>query len=217
MDVIGNDKYVVFISIITLLKANNQMAGIIGIMDPLRENMKKSLNRLRNLKIDDIILLTGDVEQQAEVVASRMMFDRFESELLPEDKARFALQLQSKGVKVAMIGDGINDAPALAYADVGIALGSKRTDLAMEAADITIRSDDPLTIPSLIMLSRSTMGVVRQNFATSIGVNSIALVLGAMGVLPVFWGAFIHNMTTVAVVSNSLRLFFFNMNKNQLQ
>ena len=193
------------------------LAGLIGIMDPLRENMKKSLNRLRNLKIDDIILLTGDVEQQAELVASRMMFDRFESELLPEDKAKFALQLQSKGYRVAMIGDGINDAPALAYADVGIALGSKRTDLAMEAADITIRSDDPLTIPALIMLSRSTMGIVRQNFATSIGVNSIGLVLGAMGVLPVFWGAFLHNMTTVAVVTNSLRLFFFDMNKNQLK
>ncbi len=195
----------------------NTLAGLIGIMDPLRENMKKSLNRLRNLKIDDIILLTGDVEQQAEVVASRMMFDRFESELLPEDKAKFALQLQSKGFRVAMIGDGINDAPALAYADVGIALGSKRTDLAMEAADIAIQSDDPLTIPALIMLSRSTMHIVRQNFATSIGVNSIGLVLGAMGVLPVFWGAFLHNMTTVAVVSNSLRLFFYNMNKPQLK
>ena len=195
----------------------DSLAGLIGIMDPLRENMKKSLNRLRNLKIDDIILLTGDVEQQAELVASRMMFDRFESELLPEDKAKFALKLQSKGYSVAMIGDGINDAPALAYADVGIALGSKRTDLAMEAADITIRSDDPLTIPALIMLSRSTMNIVRQNFATSIGVNSIGLILGAMGVLPVFWGAFLHNMTTVAVVSNSLRLFFFKMNKNQLK
>ncbi len=196
---------------------NDTLAGLIGIMDPLRENMKKSLNRLRNLKIDDIILLTGDVEQQAELVASRMMFDRFESELLPEDKAKFALRLQSKGFRVAMIGDGINDAPALAYADVGIALGSKRTDLAMEAADITIRSDDPLTIPALINLSRSTMRIVRQNFATSIGVNSIGIILGAMGVLPVFWGAFLHNMTTVAVVSNSLRLFFYNMNKNQLQ
>ncbi len=193
------------------------LAGLIGIMDPLRENMKKSINRLRNLNIDDIILLTGDVEQQAELVASRMMFDRFEAELLPEDKAKFALQLQSKGYSVAMIGDGINDAPALAYADVGIALGSKRTDLAMEAADITICSDDPLTIPALINLSRSTMRIVRQNFATSIGVNSIGLVLGAMGVLPLFWGAFLHNMTTVAVVSNSLRLFFFDLNKTQLK
>lgn len=193
------------------------VAGMIGIMDPLRENMKKSINRLRNLKIDDIILLTGDVEQQAEMVASRMMFDRFESEFLPEDKAKFALQLQSKGYRVAMIGDGINDAPALAYADVGIALGSKRTDLAMEAADITIQSDDPLTIPSVIRLSRNTMTIVKQNFATSIGVNSIGLILGAMGVMPVFWGAVLHNLTTVAVVTNSLRLFFFDMNKTQLR
>ena len=195
----------------------NVLAGVIGIMDPLRENMKKSINRLRNLNIDDIILLTGDVEQQAEMVASRMMFDRFEAEYLPEDKAIFALRLQSKGYRVAMIGDGINDAPALAYADVGIALGSKRTDLAMEAADITIQSDDPLTIPSVIRLSRSTMNIVKQNFATSIGVNSIGLVLGAMGVLPVFWGALLHNATTVAVVSNSLRLFFFDMTKSKLK
>ena len=193
-----------------------KLAGLIGIMDPLRENMKKSVNRLRNLKIDDIILLTGDVEQQAEMVASRMMFDRFQSELMPEEKARFALRLQSKGYKVVMIGDGINDAPALAYADVGIALGSKRTDIAMEAADITIQSDDPLTIPSVINLSRKTMGIVKQNFATAIGVNSVGLILGAMGVLPVFWGAFLHNMTTVAVVSNSLRLFFFDMNRNKM-
>lgn len=193
-----------------------ELAGLIGIMDPLRENMKKSVNRLRNLKIDDIILLTGDVEQQAEMVASRMMFDRFQSELMPEEKAKFALRLQSQGYKVVMIGDGINDAPALAYADVGIALGSKRTDIAMEAADITIRSDDPLIIPSVINMSRKTMGIVRQNFATAIGVNSVGLILGAMGVLPVFWGAFLHNMTTVAVVSNSLRLFFFDLNRNKM-
>ncbi len=198
---------------IVFVARGDALAGLIGIVDPLRENMKKALNRLRNLGIDDIILLTGDVEQQAELVASRMMFDRFKSELMPEEKARFAINLQSKGLKVVMIGDGINDAPALAYADVGIALGSKRTDIAMEAADITIRSDDPLTIPTLIRLSRSTMRIIKQNFATSIGVNSIGLVLGAMGVLPVFWGAFVHNMTTVAVVGNSLRLFFFDMDK----
>lgn len=198
---------------IVFVARGDSLAGLIGIVDPLRENMKKALNRLRNQGIDDIILLTGDVEQQAELVASRMMFDRFKSELMPEEKARFAINLQSKGLKVVMIGDGINDAPALAYADVGIALGSKRTDIAMEAADITIRSDDPLTIPTLIRLSRSTMRIIKQNFATSIGVNSIGLVLGAMGVLPVFWGAFVHNMTTVAVVGNSLRLFFFDMDK----
>lgn len=198
---------------IVFVSRGDFLTGLIGIVDPLRENMKKALNRLRNLGIDDIILLTGDVEQQAELVASRMMFDRFKSELMPEEKARFAINLQSKGLKVVMIGDGINDAPALAYADVGIALGSKRTDIAMEAADITIRSDDPLSIPTLIRLSRSTMRIIKQNFATSIGVNSIGLVLGAMGVLPVFWGAFVHNMTTVAVVGNSLRLFFFDMDK----
>ncbi|NOU60715.1 heavy metal translocating P-type ATPase [Marinifilum caeruleilacunae] len=198
---------------IVYVSKSNKLCGLIGLNDPLRENMKKTINRLRNLEVDDIILLTGDVEQQAEVVASKMTFDRYKSELMPEDKARFALNLQSKGSKVVMIGDGINDAPALAYADVGIALGSKRTDIAMEAADIAIQSDNPLTIPSAIQLSRRTMQTVQQNFIASIGINSLGLVLGATGLLPVFWGAFLHNMTTVAVVSNSLRLFFFKMER----
>ncbi len=198
---------------IVYVAKSNAVCGLIGINDPLRENMKKTINRLRNLEIDDIILLTGDVEQQAEIVANKMTFDRYKSELLPEDKARFALNIQSSGSPVVMIGDGINDAPALAYADVGIALGSKRTDIAMEAADIAIQSDNPLTIPSAIRLSRNTMNIIQQNFIASVGVNSLGLVLGAMGVLPVFWGAFLHNMTTVAVVSNSLRLFFFKMDK----
>lgn len=195
---------------------NHELIGILGIVDPLRENMKKAINRLRFIGIDDIVLLTGDLEYQAEIVANRMTLDRFESELLPEDKAKFTLSLQSGGSKVVMVGDGINDAPALAYADVGIALGSKRTDIAMEAADVTITSDNPIMVPQVFMLSRKTMKIVRQNFATSVGVNSIGLVLGAAGILPVFWGAFMHNMTTIAVVGNSLRLFFHDMDKKRL-
>ena len=100
------------------------LVGILGIQDMLRENMKKALNRLRYSGIDDIILLTGDVEQHAEIVASRMAMDRYMAEVLPDDKAETVLRLQSKGVTVVMVGDGVNDAPALAYADVGIAIGS---------------------------------------------------------------------------------------------
>jgi cation-transporting P-type ATPase C len=188
-----------------------RLIGVLGIQDALRDNMKKALNRLRLCGVDDIVLLTGDVEQHAEVVASRMAMDRFEAELLPEDKAEVVLRLQSQGVRVAMIGDGINDAPALAYADVGIALGGRRTDIAIEASDITIASDDPLMIPGVTRLARETMNVVRQNFGISIGVNTAALMSASLGVLPVFWGAVAHNATTVAVVLNSARLLWHDV------
>jgi cation-transporting P-type ATPase C len=156
--------------------------------------------------MDDIILLTGDVEQHAEIVANRMAMDRYQAEVLPDDKADTVLRLQSKGVHVVMVGDGINDAPALAYADVGIAIGGTRTDVAIEAADITITRDEPLLIPATVKLARKTMSVVRQNFATAISVNSLGIVLASIGVLPVFWGAVLHNACTVAVVMNSSRL-----------
>ncbi|MFA8299368.1 MAG: heavy metal translocating P-type ATPase [Hyphomicrobiales bacterium] len=201
---------------IVYVGVDDKLHGLIGVQDPLRDNMKKAINRLRYIGIDDIVLLTGDQEYQAEIVANRMTLDRFESELLPEDKAKFTLSLQSRGSKVVMVGDGINDAPALAYADVGIALGSKRTDIAMEAADVTITSDDPIMVPQVFTLSRSTMRIIKQNFATSIGINSIGLVLGAAGILPLFWGAFLHNVTTIAVVGNSLRLFFYDLEKRRL-
>lgn len=190
-----------------------EFLGVLGVQDTLRENMKKALNRLRYLGIDDIILLTGDLEQQAKIVAKRMAMDRFQSEMLPDDKAKAVLQMQSKGAKVVMVGDGINDAPALAYADVGIAIGNTRTDIAVEAADVTIISDDPLLIPGIINLSRRTMEIVRQNFATTIGVNTLCLILGSAGVLPVFWGSVFHNLSTIAVVTNSTRLLFYDFER----
>jgi len=191
------------------------LIGILGIQDTLRENMKKALNRLRYSGIDDIILLTGDVEQHAEIVASRMAMDRYVAEVLPDDKAETVLRLQSKGVTVVMVGDGVNDAPALAYADVGIAMGGTRTDVAIEASDITITTDDPLMIPATIRLAKNAMDIVRQNFAISISVNTVGLLLSSLGVLPVFWGAVLHNATTVAVVLNSGRLLFFDFEKGK--
>jgi cation-transporting P-type ATPase C len=192
---------------------DDSLMGILGIQDALRENMKKALNRLRQSGVDDIVLLTGDVEQHAAIVATRMAMDSYRAEALPEDKAETVLRLQSKGVRVIMVGDGVNDAPALAYADVGVAMGGTRTDIAMEAADITISGDEPLMIPAAIHLAKKTMSVVRQNFAVTIGVNSVGLVLASTGVLPVFWSAVLHNACTVAVVLNSSRLLLHDMEK----
>ena len=190
---------------------DHALLGVMGIQDTLREDMKKSLNRLRMLGMDDIVLLTGDMEQHAELVATKMAMDRYHAQVLPEGKSDVVLRLQQKGRRVVMAGDGINDAAALACADVGIAMGGMRTDIAMEAADITISSDDPLMIPATILLSQKTMNIVKQNFATAIGVNTTALVLASLGRMPVVWGAAIHNATTVLVVMNSLRLLLHNM------
>ncbi len=198
---------------IVYVAEDRALLGVLGIQDALRGNMKKAINRLRFTGIDDIVLLTGDVEQHAEIIADRMTVNRYRAEAMPDDKAETVLKLQSKGTHVVMVGDGINDAPALAYADVGIAMGGTRTDIAMEAADITVTGDDPLMIPAVIHLARRTMLTVRQNFAAAVGVNTLGIVLASIGVLPVFWGAVLHNTCTVAVVLNSSRLLFHDVER----
>ncbi|AEB76293.1 heavy metal translocating P-type ATPase [Clostridium botulinum] len=200
---------------IIYIAVNENLIGILGIQDKMRFNMKKSLNNLRYQGVNDIMLLTGDLKEQAEIVANKVGVDGYEAELLPEDKAKTVLKLQSRGSKVVMVGDGINDAPALAYADVGIALGGGTTDAAMEASDITIQSDEPMLIPSVKNLSKNTMKIVKQNFGLVVSINSLGLLLSAAGVLPVFWGAVLHNSSTIFVVSNSLRLLFYDMERGK--
>ncbi len=197
--------------IIIYVSKNNKLLGLIGVTDPPRENIKKAINRLRGQGIDEIVLLTGDLENQAQTIAARMSIDSYESELLPEDKAKNILALKSRGAKVIMIGDGINDAPALSYADIGVALGSTRTDVAMEAADITIAKDDPLLVPEVIGLSKKTVSTIKENFAMAIGINSFALVLGATGFLPAIYSSVIHNLSTILVVGNSLKLLKYQL------
>lgn len=193
---------------------DDKIIGLIGVSDPPRENIKKAINRLRNYGVDDIVLLTGDLRQQAETIASRMSIDRYESELLPEDKAKNILKFQSKGSNVIMIGDGVNDAPALSYANVGVALGSTRTDVAMEAADITITQDNPLLVPGIIGLSKNTVKTIKENFAMVIGLNTFALVLGATGILAPIYASVLHNSTTILVVLNSLKLLKYDIKSN---
>ena len=193
---------------------DEKIIGLIGVSDPPRENIKKAINRLRNYGVDDIVLLTGDLRQQAETIASRMSMDSYESELLPEDKAKNILKFQSKGSNVIMIGDGVNDAPALSYANVGVALGGTRTDVAMEAADITITQDNPLLVPGVIGLSKNTVKTIKENFAMVIGLNTFALVLGATGILAPIYASVLHNSTTILVVMNSLKLLKYDIKTN---
>ncbi len=199
-------------NVVYVAQGKNLM-GVIGIQDSLREDMKKTLNRLRRQGYDDIVLLTGDVEEHASLVASKMALDSYKAQVLPEDKADMVLKIQAKGNRVVMVGDGVNDAPALAYADVGVSLGRGSTEISIETSDIAINSDNPLLLTGIIGLSQKTMGIVRQNFATAIGVNTVGLMLASMGILPVFWAAVLHNATTIAVVLNSGRILFSDITK----
>ena len=181
--------------------------GAVLLSDELREDAAEIIIKLRHLGIGSS-LLTGDNENAAKHFAHQVDIVDLEYGCLPEDKISKIRQFQSNDKRVAMMGDGINDAPALAYADIGVALGGKSTDIALESADITITSDEPLKLPDIISLSRKTLHLVRQNFAITIAVNSMALLLGALGKINPLLAATIHNTATVAVVLNSSRLLF---------
>jgi len=193
---------------------NGKLMGMISVHDPVRAGMNRTINQLRRQGIDEIILLTGDKKQIANHISSKLSFDNYHAELLPEDKANLIKCYRQGGSRVMMVGDGINDAPALAYADVGVTLGGKRTDMAMEASDVIIIGDDPLQLPTLIRLAQQTMKTIRQNFLTTIMVNSIAMMLGAMGTITPVLAALIHNATTIGVVVNSSKIIFIKLPGN---
>ena len=185
---------------------DDELLCVLFAMDKPRENVRRAINSLRTDGVGDIELLTGDMEPQARAVAAEIGADGFKAQLLPEQKADAVLKLQTGGNTVVMVGDGINDAPALAYADVGVSLGSKSTDIAIETSDVVIGQDDPMMIPELRRLSRRTMRIVEQNFAMAIGINTVGLILGAASGISVWMSALLHNASTILVVANSLRL-----------
>ena len=184
---------------------DKQLIGVIGIEDPIRPKMKKTLNQMRRYGIDEIVMLTGDSKAVAQEVARSMDIDSYHAEILPEDKSDYVNKLKQRGT-VMMVGDGINDAPALAFADVGVSLGGRQTDIAAESSAVTIHSEDPSRLMEALQLGRRTMDLVQQNFMATILVNSGAMLLGALGKINPLWAAVIHNTATLAVVLNSCRI-----------
>lgn len=184
---------------------DGKFIGFMAIQDPVRPAMKKTLNQMRRLGIDEVVMLTGDSKEVAAEVARDMDIDSYHAEILPEDKANYVMKLQKRG-NVMMVGDGINDAPALAFADIGVSLGGNKTDIAAESAAITIRSEDPSKLYDALVIGRKTMKIINQNFTATIVVNSAAMLLGALGRISPLWAAVIHNTATLAVVMNSVRI-----------
>lgn len=186
------------------LAVNLELKAIIAIADPVKENASEIMNTLKQQGIE-IVMLTGDNERTAKAIAKQVGVDHVIAEVLPEDKANQIKQLQLKGKHVAMVGDGINDAPALAIADTGIAIGTG-TDVAIEAADVTILGGDLSLIPRMLLISRYTMKNIRQNLFWALFYNAIGIPIAASGMLAPWVAGAAMAFSSVSVVSNSLRL-----------
>jgi len=188
---------------VMLLSDSKKILGFIAVADTLRKTSKIAIRRLQRMNLE-IYMITGDNERTAKAIARKAGINKVFAEVLPEHKADYVKKLQKKG-KTAMVGDGINDAPALACADIGIAMGSG-TDVALEAGNLVLMRNDILDVAKAIKLSRMTMGKIKQNMFWALFYNSLGIPLAALGLLsPILAGAAMA-MSSVSVVSNSLLL-----------
>jgi len=187
---------------------NDETVGVLGIADQIRPETAAALAAARDVGVRRIVMLTGDSPAVAAAIGAQLGLgeDSIRARALPEDKYALVCELQRAGHRVAMVGDGINDAPALAVADLGIAMGTVGSDVAVEAADVALASNDIREVAGVVRLGRDALRIIRQNYALSIGVNSIGIVAGAVGTLNPFMAAVLHNLSSLAVLVNSARL-----------
>ena len=185
---------------------DHHVCGLISIADAPRENMKEIIQAIKETGVKRVVMLTGDNKAAAEAIGILTGVDEVKSELLPEDKVAAIHQLKEEWKEVAMIGDGINDAPAMATASFGIAMGAMGTDAAIETADIALMADDLSKVPWLIRHSRRTLRIIQQNITFALGLKGLFLILAVMGLASLWMAIAADTGASLLVVFNGLRL-----------
>ena len=186
------------------LAIENVLAAVICIEDPLREEAEAVITSLKKSGISKVVMMTGDSERTARAIAKRVGVDEYYSEVLPEDKARFVENEKKQGRKVIMVGDGINDSPALSAADVGIAI-SDGAEIAREIADITISADDLYQLVTLKLISDGLMKRIKKNYRTIVGFNTGLIAAGVTGLIQPTTSALLHNSSTLLIGLKSMQ------------
>lgn len=196
--------------------SNQNVLGCLSVADTVRPYIKDAINELKTLGIEDFIMLTGDNEYTASAICEEVGIEHFKANLLPQEKLDYIKKLQSEGKHVAMIGDGINDAPALTLANVGIAMGMAGTDIASDASDITLMSDRIDFLCETLALSKRTYFIIKQNiWVFAVLVNIIGILLSGLGFLNPIAAAIIHNASSIFVVLNSSRMLGYKYKNDQ--
>lgn len=185
---------------------NGTFIGVLGLSDVARPGVTEMLKQLRNLGVKHLIMLTGDNPTVAQQIAQEIGVTDVEAELMPEDKLSTILRLKKEYGAVAMIGDGVNDAPALATSTVGIAMGGAGTAVALETADVALMADDLGKLPFAVGLSRTSRKIIQQNLAFSLGVITLLIITSVLGLVQLSWTVIAHEGSTILVVMNALRL-----------
>jgi len=185
---------------------DGKVVGVFHVADTVRPESRKAVTQLKALGVKKTLLISGDNRMVAENIGKDLGVDEVYSETLPQRKLEIIKELQSKGYKVAFVGDGVNDAPALAAADIGIAMGSIGTAVAMETADIVLLRDDVSQIPYVLELSQATMSTIKKNIVFSMGMNVTSVILSGLGFFGPVVGAMMHEVAAVPVIANSARL-----------
>lgn len=188
---------------------NGQILGVLGLADTPRLAATQVMTELKALGIANLVMLTGDNQRVAAHIAEQVGLTKVQAELLPEDKLKTIQQLQQAYGSVAMIGDGVNDAPALASATVGIAMGGAGTAVALETADVALMGDDLSKLPFAVGLSRASLAIIRQNLVISLGVIGLLIVASVLALVPLSGAVFFHEGSTIVVVVNALRLLAY--------